>query len=1029
MAATSASPVYRWSGVALLRASTDPGGLDLPTTLDLPGEDAAKQCQTWLSQVWQREDVRAAVVHASPALSRQIDDLLSAPSRDARTMHRAVLSLASYLVRWQQRPTPFGLFAGVGMARIGTGAKVQWGREHSVAVRADASWLGDILTRLHRCQGLLDRLPVVVNDAGTVRGDRFAAPGSPPVGAATTLAPVEVSVRHSRPVRAALEAARAPIPFAALRAVLLSQFATASEHQIDRVLRGLLDEGLLISSLWAPMTGLDALGHACAVLKAADALTIAEIRGTVHELTAIHRDLSTGGSAVAPTSAVADRMRALSTAAKVPLVVDTILDCDVLIPEQVAQEASDAVRVLLRLSPYAFGYPAWRDYHTRFRSRYGTGALVPVLELVADSGLGLPAEYLGSAHGRAARKVSERDEKLLALIQRAIMDGSGEIVLTDQVIEDLTAGDRADLVHLPPRVEVAVEVRAESVEALARGRFGLAMTGTPRPGSSMAGRHAYLLPDEGREILAGTYTAAGPGTIAAQLSFAPRRRRNENVARTGQLLPHVIPVAEHRGTDEHLIPLAGLAITTDESRFHLIELSTGRRVEPRVTHALEAGVQTPPLARFLAEITTARSAVYKAFHFGAAAQLPYLPRIRYRRTILSPARWLLASGDLPGHDASMAEWQAGLDSWRARWRVPERVALVDHDRRQPVDLGHPLHRLLLRTRLERADRLELRETSAPKDLAWLGRAHEVLMPLVLDAPSPEVPSFVASVARAVTRTAGHLPGNSTVLCAQIYGHPARFDEILIERVPGLIDAFGDQAPPWWFRRHREMRRPEVDQYLAVYLRLSDASAYGSAAERVATWADSLHRDRLLSHLTLATHEPQTGRYGHGSALDRAQDVFATDSVAALAQISAAVKTGGHPQALAAASMVDLTVRFARTTHDGLGWLISELRQEHGRVDPALRNQALELADPDGAWTTLRSLPGGEHVVAAWQARAEALTAYREDLVQQRNPLSVLGSLLHLHHIRAVGVDPAIERVTGRLARACVLRHTARRGAH
>jgi thiopeptide-type bacteriocin biosynthesis protein len=1028
VAATSSSPGYRWSNAALLRASTDPGGLVLPTTLDLLGEDAANRGRTWLSQLWQREDVRAAVVHASPALSRRIDDVLSSAHRDARTVQRVVLSLASYVVRWQHRPTPFGLFAGVGMARIGAGAKVRWGRKHSVAVRADASWLGDILTRLHQCRGLLDRLPVVVNDAGTMRGSRFVAPGSPPDGATQALAPVEVSVRHSRPVRAALEAAHSPIPFAELRGLLLRQFAAASEQQIDSLLRGLLDVGLLISSLWAPMTCLDALGHVCAVLEAADALTIAEIEGTVRELSAIHRQLSGDGSAGAPTSAMTDQMRALSDAAKVPLIVDTILDCDVLVPEQVAQEASDAVRVLFRLSPYAFGYPAWRDYHSRFRARYGTGALVPVLELVADSGLGLPAEYLGSAHGRAARKVSERDEKLLALIQRATVDGSGEIMLTDQTINDLTAGDRTDLVHFPPRIEVAVEVRAESVEALARGRFALAVTGTPRPGSSMAGRHAYLLPDEGRDLIAGTYTAAGPGTIAAQLSFAPRRRRNENVARTGQLLPHVIPVAEHREPDEHLILLEDLAITTDESRFHLIELSTGRRVEPRVAHALEAGVQTPPLARFLAEITTARSAVYKAFHFGAAAQLPYLPRIRYRRTILSPARWLLASGDLPCRDASMAEWEAGLDAWRARWRVPNGVAMVDHDRRQPVDLGHPLHRLLLRTRLERADRLELRETSAPEDLAWLGRAHEVLIPLVLDAPSPETPLSAASVTHADTRTTSHLPGDSTILCAQIYGHPARFDEILTEHVPDLIGTFGADAPSWWFRRHRQMRRPEVEQYLAVYLRLPEASAYGSAAERIATWADSLHQARLLSHLTFATYEPQTGRYGYGSALDRAQDVFAADSVAALAQISAAAKTGVHPQALAAASMVDLTVRFAGTAQEGLGWLIRELRQERGRVDPALRDQALKLADPNGAWATLRSLPGGEHVVAAWQARAEALTAYREDLVQQRDPLSVLESLLHLHHIRAVGVDPAIERVTGRLARACALRHTARRGA-
>jgi len=368
---------------------------------------------------------------------------------------------------------------------------------------------------------------------------RFVAPGPTPDGVPLALAPIEVSVRHSRPVRAALEAAHEPVKFGELRKLLMYQFPGRAQ-QIDGLLVGLLDQRMLISSLWAPMTCPDALSYACAELEAAQAHTIPEVMGMVRELSAIHKEFSTDNPTAVPRSTVTERMRALSDAADVPLVADTILDCDVEIPEQVAREARDAVGVLYRLSPYLFGYPAWRDYHTRFRARYGTGALVPVLELVADSGLRLPADYLGSARGRAARTVTERDEKLLALIQRATLDGSGEIVLTDQVIEDLAASDPAD-VHMPARAEVAVEIRSGSPEALACGRFALTVTGTPRPGSSMAGRHAHLLPDEGRDLFADTYTAAEPGAVAAQLSFTPRRRRNENVARTAQLLPHVIP--------------------------------------------------------------------------------------------------------------------------------------------------------------------------------------------------------------------------------------------------------------------------------------------------------------------------------------------------------------------------------------------------------------------------------------------------------------------------------------------------------
>ncbi|GLZ30903.1 hypothetical protein Lesp02_30920 [Lentzea sp. NBRC 105346] len=793
------------------------------------------------------------------------------------------------------------------------------------------------------------------------------------------------------------------------------------------MLAGLLDQRILISSLCAPMTCLDALDHVCAELEAIEARTIPEIADMVHELSAIHRQLVEDAlAALSDTAVVTSRMRALSPVADMPLIADTILDCDIEIPEQVAQEARDAVRALYRLSPYPLGYPAWRDYHSRFRARYGVGALVPVLELVADSGLGLPADFLGSSRGRAARQMSERDEKLLAMIQRATLDGTGEIVLTDQAIEDLAPSDPADL-HLPARVEVAFEIRSAGVEALSRGRFTLAVTGTPRPGSSMAGRHAHLLPEDGRDAVATSFAAAAPGAIAAQLSFAPRKRRNENVVRTEQLLPYVIPVAEHHEDGDNLIDLADLGITADDRRFYLVQMSTGRRVEPRVLHALEAGIHTPPLARFLAEITTARTVVYKAFHFGAAARLPYLPRVRYRRTVLSPARWLLAADDLPGRDVSFAEWEAGLDAWRQQWHVPDRVALVELDRRQPVDLDHPFHRLLLRTRLDRGGRLELRETSGPEDLAWLGRAHEVLIPLVLDSPATAGRSSSITIPEhVVARGAGHLPGDSPILCAQIFGHPGRFDEVLTERLSSLLGAFGDVAPSWWFRRHRQMSRPDADQYLALYLRLPKSSAYGSAGERLAEWASMLRGERLLSHFALTTYEPQTGRYGHGVALERVYDVFAADSAAALAQITLAFRSGIPLQAVAAASFVDLVVSFTGSLTAGVDWLLRELRQERGHLEPALRDRALELADPEGTWMTLRSLPYGEDVVHTWRQRAIALIAYREALVEQRDPLTVLPSLVHLHHIRAVGVDPALERLTGRLARTSVLRAAARR---
>jgi thiopeptide-type bacteriocin biosynthesis protein len=66
---------------------------------------------------------------------------------------------------------------------------------------------------------------------------------------------------------------------------------------------------------------------------------------------------------------------------------------------------------------------------------------------------------------------------------------------------------------------------------------------------------------------------------------------------------------------------------------------------------------------------------------------------------------------------------------------------------------------------------------------------------------------------------------------------------------------------------------------------------------------------------------------------------------------------------------------------------------------------------------------------AWCARASAAADYA-DLIGEhgRDAADVIESLLHLHHNRVHGYDPASEAATYRLARAAALGHTAPRSA-
>lgn len=1016
---------YRHCGVALVRATTDPGDLDLPAHVDLGSPAAVMQeGRAWLAKVWSRDDVREALSIASPDLAARVDQLVSAEvgPAGAAGVRRAILSTAAYLLRWRRRPTPFGMFAGVSVAAIGP-AVASVGRSHTAIARADGDWLSRVIDSLERHQGLRRHLLVVVDGLGFVRDGRFIVASRAEPGARNGGPLREVSVRYTRPVQAALAAAASPVRFETLAAHLAARFPATPAERIDAMLHSLVDQRVLITNLRPPMTTVDGLGHLVEALRAAGVQAMPDLKDLLDQLEQTrtqlqrHNRCPDSQRAAYLRASTAARMPALAGGAGQPLAVDVRLDASITVPETVMYEAARAASALLRLSTRPFGSSAWLDYHAAFRTRYGEGALVPVRELVADSGLGYPGGYLGArAARRSWRMLNDRDVAVLARFQQAALEGAQEVVLTDADLEALTVGDHADIV-LPQRIELGVTLHAASTGAVDRGDFTLWVTAAPKAYTSMAGRFAYLLDQSHRDRLTASYaspSSEGDAVVAVQLSFPPRRCHDENVVQVPPLMPQVVSLSEHPTGGS--IDVDDLAVTADSEQMYLVQRSTGRRVAPRILHALDTTFHSPPLVRFIAEVAEARTAVFGPLDLGVARTLPHTPRIRYRRTVLMPARWILTAAELLARENG---WDAALDGWRRRWRVPARVVACHGGLHLPLDLDQPLERTLLRSRLERAGQLEIQEDPAPEAASWIDRPAELLIPMTAIDPKPRP--------RPATATPGVVrrPGDSPVVNARLVGNPARFDDILTRHLPALageLAVLGVQR--WWVRRHRDLRRPEADQHLAVFLRLAAPDAYGQVARRLAGFAADLQARGLPADLTLASYASHPGRYGNGQALVAAEQVFATDTRAAIAQIEMAEAAGIPAQPLAAASMAQLAAGFASDRPAGYRALLSCLTQQTGQVERRLSDLARTLSDPADDFQEIRRLPRGEPVAAAWRARDTALDVYHRHLATQRNPATVLRTLLHEHHVRALGVDPDVEQTTFRLARTAALRRLA-----
>ncbi|MBV6699401.1 lantibiotic dehydratase [Kitasatospora aureofaciens] len=1030
MRPTAPPAFYRAAGVALVRAVARPG-LPVPAWPDLTTNDPVlvPQWLAWLRAVRAEADCAEALALASPALARRVEELAAAAHPAPREVRRAVMATARYVLRAGGRATPFALFSGVQAAVFGPFAGVRWGDDHHAVARLSAAQLAAAIEQFERHPGLLARLDVTANDTVHVRGDRLVIPHQPLNRPERRAKAAEVTLRHTLPVAFALAAARHPIPFRALAGKLSAEFPTAPAERITDALTELVARRALITGLHAPATEPDALGHLLAALERAGADQVPNTAALFANLRTAHATLAAHNQA--PGRATRAQAEASLTtadhrdgAARPPLAVDLRLDADLVLPEAVADEAARAAGLLTRLSPFPYGTAAWRAYHQRFYERYGRGALVPLLDMVADSGIGWPDGYPGARPAEPPR-FDERDQVLAALAQRAALDGEREVVLDDALLAALDLGPEQP--RLPPHLEIGFHLHARSQQALDRGEFRLAVVSASRAAGVSVGRFLHLLDPEYRERLTTVLTGLptmDEHAVTAQLSYPPLDAATAHVARsipTGQL---VVSLAEHRPPTDRVLRPQDLAVGCDGRRMYLAAPALGVRIEAAPTHALNLRVHTPPLARLITELSRAQGAQVTRFGWGSLGSLPFRPRLRHGRVILSPATWRLTATELPGPHEPWEHWDKALTAWLARRRPPRHVMLAADSQGLPLDLDHPGHRVLLRTHLDAAPHAVLVEAPDHSALGWAGgRAHEIVVPLTATrAPAwPRLPQ--PTTARLLRRGHGDAPGTSRVLLAALYGDLERQDTVLTTYLPDLLERLGH--PAWWFVRFRDPR-----QHLRLRIALPDPAAFGPTAATVSAWTAELHRAGLLSELAYPTSYTETGRWGEGPAWAAAEQVFHTDSTAVLAQLSQPVRPGRL--ALLAAHAVAVTAGFTGSPAAGLRWLIDNVPAKAPAAipRPAFR-EAVHLADPADDWATLRAEPGGPAIVDAWTDRRQALDAYRQFFPGPHTrgvaPSDVLGSLLHCNYVRAHRIDFDDEAQILYLARAAALARLSRDG--
>ena len=1019
--------MYDYLDAAVVRAAAWAPGQAIQAWPDLTSEEPASWRRWLLQAARSNEGFMAAVEQSSPALAHRVQEICDGRSLPEPVIRRAVLSIVRYLLRASGRATPFGLLAGVAPARIGTLPARAIGAASRAVARPEAGWLTSVIDGLEAEPALQPHLMVVANKL-VIERDGYLVLDHRPAGAAED-APMTARLRATPPVRVVMSLAGEAIGAGDLAAKLAAGFPDVPADIVHGLLAELVRLRLLLTNLRPAMTATDPLGHLVRELAAVQAEQVAAVRETAAQLRELAGRFAQHGGR--PTSADARTHRTSLAAAMTAinpteprLCLDLRIDGELQVPHAVAAEAAKAAGVLTRLARRADMGSAWVTWHGHFLERYGPRAVVPVLDAVdAGTGLGYPAGFLGAAPALAEGGLTDRDTTLLRLAQNAVLLHQREIVLDEALIADLATA--APDAPVQPTAELTVRIGASTAEALSRGEFTLTIVGVSRSAGTTTGRFLHLLNADERDRISGVYASQPTATgdaLLAQISASPLYATADNIARAPQVLPYLLHVGEYDDAAEGRIQLEDLAVTADARRLYLISRSRGRPVEPVVLNAVEPVHRTHPLVRFLRDAPHALTVPCSAFDWGAAACLPFLPAVRYGRTILVPARWLVAATDLPGPAVSWQEWDDALAAWREQVGLPRGVHLGEGDRCLRLDLTVPAHRALVRAQLDRAGTALLRAVTADEEAGWVGgRAHEIVIPVASTAAPVAPPAWLARPAVS-GRDHGHLPGCDGRFYLKLYGPPTSQDTVLVRHLPELLTQLGDQAQ-WWFLRYRD-----PDPHLRLRLKVP-ADSFADTAAGIGTWTKRLRRAGLLARVEWDTYFPETARFGGDAAMGSAEDFFAADAAATLAQLAAsATNDGADVRALTAASMLDLAVSSLGEATTAMDWLIAHAQTPSPAPAPAraLYDQAVALANPIDH-SALAEQPGGGNVVACWTSRRRALLNYRRALEQANPPRlpDLLPDLLHLHHARMIGTDTDSEAVCLRLARAAALSWKAR----
>ena len=978
--------------------------------------DASIRQQTahWLRAFFQQSVHRQALYLASPVLSAEVDrwlqsgcDLLPADLE---------LSMAKYAIRSASRSTPFGLFAGLSLARVDERTAVVFSVDRlSPFTRLDSSALVQLHEQLLTAPQWRHKLRyTVTNSAYYSKGQyRYSEFVEREDGRLVVMS----SLIGDDYLDSLIAFAQVYRPFDEL-SEFMAGVAQVDTAEAANYIDGLIENRFLLSELEPTVTGPPYIERLTSWLNAVDSSD--ELSKWMAEQPVIIRQLT-------PVKNLQWADEWLNRHGIISAANQSFWQTNLWYATQVATMARPVVdqiglQITNVFSALEKTRPVWAEgFAHRFKTRYQDRS-IPLLEVLDnESGLGLRSatDYLTAPAPKAEnllsqlvsvpavpRAVSPVDNLRRRLLERSRRSDATEVEILDADLSATAAGPVGYWSALGTLL-------GSEPAAIDTNQFDFMLRSVSTNPTALVGRFCQdseELTDLVRSIHEQESNRFAGSVLAEVVHLAGARSGNVNVRPTLRAyeIPYLTPPSV---ADEYVINLSDLLVSVNNNlEIGLFSIRLNRPVIPKLTTAHNVAYGDE-IYQFLCGVGQQHNASahwsWKEF-----ATEPFLPRVRYKKLIVARAQWHISADLIDKYDSARSCW----DWFRKQYQLSRYLTIQTGDNELAVDIDSPIGDQFILSELKKRKKISLAEWLSGPDQCWIKDAagqpycHEALLffdsptglPLAQQIKSPDRPDRL-----------GHgpirkFPPGSEWLYLKLYCGPQTANELLTGSIGKLLNELSEQGQiqQWFFVRYYD---PEF--HLRLRVRCTNAAQRGKHIMNLLALCQQLVTNGFIDTVQVDTYDRELERYGE-QTMALSEDYFAADTRMVVEFLSQ------HPDAdeetliqFAVASALALPADFAFSDEECLTFFRSRQRAYHHEfsvtkeiketLNQQFRGYRAQLKDWQPLFTPADDTSGNSLIKIILHQRTKETRQIIETLTQKMSnaddvtTLSLVGSLLHM----------------------------------